>query len=297
MMGITPFLFSAMLAAWPAEVAGPPKLIPPELGVATLQQNGDIEVQYYETMPLDENRVRTERKIVDGKEVVQEVKYKLARFVFDKAFQRRSADQFKVYQDGKELDKDAYTRLLKKPTPVAFYRDSQNRPLDPFYAAFFQPSAVIVQLGGRTEVAKQPPPSDRPVGKPNEPKEATLHFGAATLQKNGDIEVQYIKSNKVYETRTREITNDGKVIKTVTFVISRLMPQQVVQTRSAGQFKIYKMGMELQQEAYKKLADKPKPVVVVENALSSPLDAHYYGTYFRSNVIVVQLNFREKPEK
>ncbi|MGO8691170.1 MAG: hypothetical protein ACLQLG_16230 [Thermoguttaceae bacterium] len=141
-----------LLAACPLRGAQPtgPVGPMPQLGLATIGDQGNIEVAYIIVVEVWETATRHEAYTAadaNGAPVqrVREVTARVVHLVPERRLKKVVAGKYRVCRDGKLLDPAAAAKLLEEPMPVVFASfEKPKQQFDPFYLQFFKPGMLMV---------------------------------------------------------------------------------------------------------------------------------------------------------
>jgi hypothetical protein len=152
-------------------VATPPEYPPPRFGIAVIDEKGGIEVRYTEAIPVWEQRQRTKVfQVRDGekwKTVTETTPYQVRLYKTKTVVETRDAGQYRVFQNGTELDETNRKELLKQPRRIVFLDGGSPNAVSGFYLDLLAKDTLLVLLGGlqtpETKVApKKLPPAASP---------------------------------------------------------------------------------------------------------------------------------------
>lgn len=176
--------FVVIAAAFGADpsvpVATPPQIAPPQFGVAVLNDKGEIEVRYTESVavwkPHGSTKTFTVRDGGQLKSVTETTAYQIRLHETKAATESRAAGHYRVFRNGAELDEKTRTELLKQPRRVVFLESQQFRVVDrpnEFYMDLLADDTLVVLLDilqtpeVKVEPEKQQPtPADDPSLRP-----------------------------------------------------------------------------------------------------------------------------------
>ena len=146
-------------------------------------------------------------------------------------------------------------------------------------------------LGGEpsvpiTEASKTPPPQ----------------FGIAVMTEKGGIEIRYTESVSVWQPRQRsktfQVQDGGKwksVSETTAYKLRLHETKQAVETRTTGEYRVFRNGAELDEKTRADLLKQPRRVVFLESGQLNWPD-EFYLDLLAEDTLVVLLNVLKTPE-